>query len=330
MTFSAFFTKAAAFLLSVIMTLVPYAGFEMPTLNTKYDDCLFNMEMVSDVHIEADYPFRTGFLKQALRSFASSKVKVNAVVSCGDLTNYADEPSLAKYYKTIEEYSPCPVITVAGNHDIGHAGDRNKTSISREEALQNVIKYYNDYSGRDLDVNYYATDIDGYRFIVLGDEVIDGGKWDGITMSEAQLEFLDTQLSQSAGRGKPVFVCCHWPIENMNGENTIWQGSGIERSIYDIPAILEKYENVFYISGHMHGGVRCVAVADMFNIPMAECVNGVTYISLPTFGIINMFGIPVSGTGAQLEVYSDKVVFRPKNYLTGKWYTNAAVEFSIK
>ena len=334
-------TKVLAFLLSIFVTLVPYGGLAECGIVAKEDDCLFNMEIISDIHIEANWPFRTGFLKQALRSFKNAKTPVDALVVPGDLTNYGDEASLAKFYNTIKEYSPCPVVAVAGNHDIGHVGDRNKTDITRDEARQNVIDYYNDYSGQNTENNYYAIEINGYKFITFGDEVNgyeikdgekvphEGGKWDGITMTEEELEFIDNELKNREDDSKPCFVVSHWALDGMNGEDMIWDGSGIDREQYDVQSILEKYKNVYYISGHMHGGVRAKAVGEKYNIPMAQKVNGVTYISLPSFGIVNMYGLTYSGTGAQLEVYEDKVLFRPKNYLTGTWYTNAEYSFEL-
>lgn len=331
MTFSVFMTKATAFLLSLFMTMVPYAGINAPTLKTAEDNCLLNVSMMSDVHVEDGGPFRQGMLKTALTRISKAPSKVDAVLFPGDLTNYADEPALSQFFDIIKSFSSLQCIPVAGNHDIGHAGDRDVTDISREEALANFIKYRNDYLGIDDDVNYYSMDVNGYKFIILGDEVIDGGHWDATSMTRAQLDFLDEQLAEGTAEGKPVFVCSHWAFDGINGEDMVWDGSGIEPEefAYQIKAIMEKYSNVFYISGHMHGGVRCTKVAEKYNIPMAEQVNGVTYLSLPSFGIVNWFGLTWSGTGAQLEVYADKVVFRPVNYLTGNWYENSAYTFEL-
>ncbi len=330
MTFAEFIYKAQAFLMALFLTLVPYKGVELPVIEAKEDNCLLNVSMISDTHIEADYPFRSGFLKQGLRTMSRAKTPVDAIVVAGDLTNYADEPSLARYFDLIREYAPAQVVTVAGNHDIGHAGDRDKTDITREEALANYIRYYNEYYGTEIESNYYSMDINGYKFICLGDEVIDGGHWDAISMTDAQLEFLDSELEEGTREGKPVFVVCHWPIDGINGENTIWNGdSGITEDEYPIKEILEKYENVFYISGHMHGGVRNDYVGEKYDMHMAEQVNGVTYLSLPCYGIINWYGITWSGLGAQMEVYENKVIFRPINYLTGNWYANSAYSFDL-
>jgi predicted phosphodiesterase len=329
MDFSEFIFKAQAFLMALFMTLIPYKGISMPVMDTKEDNCLLNMELISDTHIEADYPFRSGFIKQGFKRMSKSKAPVDGVVICGDLTNYADEPSLAKFYDIIGEYCPGQAVVVAGNHDIGHAGDRDVTDISREEALANIVKYHNEFYGDNCESNYYAIDINGYKFIVIGDEVVDGGHWDAISMTQAQLDFLDEQLALGTAEGKPVFVCCHWPLDGINGEDIIWDGSGIAEDEYPVKAILEKYSNVFYISGHMHGGIRNEYVGEKYEMPLAEQVNGVTYISLPTYGIINQYGITWSGLGAQMEVYDSKVILRPINYLTGNWYVNSEYTFEL-
>ena len=329
MSFEVFMDKAVAFIMSIILTLVPYAGIEMPGLSVKEEDCLLNIELISDTHVENNGFFRQGFLKQGFRTMSRSKSPIDAVVVTGDLTNYADEPALAQYFELCKEYSPAPVLSVAGNHDIGHAGDRDVTDISREQALANYIKYRNQYMGTDSDVNYCAFDIKGYKFIILGDEVVDGGHWDDISMTPEQLEFLDSQLAEGTKDGKPAFVCCHWPVDHRNGEDTIWDGSGISDDMYPVREILEKYDNVFYLSGHMHAGIKSTLVEEKYGLTNAEKVDKVTYLNLPTYGIVNMFGLTHSGTGAQLEVYKDKVIFRPVNYLTGNWYTNSAYVFGL-
>ena len=325
----AIFSNFLAFLMSAIITAFPYAGIKLPVIDTLDDDCRLTVEMISDTHLEEKELFRFSFLKTALFNIKNAKCGVDALVVAGDITNYGDEPTLAKYYKTINENSPVPVITVSGNHDIGHAGDRGVTDISREEALQNFINYRNAYLGTDYTVNYYSTELNGYKFIIIGDEVIDGGHWDAISMTDEQLAFLDSELNEGTKDGKPVFVLCHYPISGINGEETIWPDCGITAEEYPLQSILEKYKNVYWISGHMHAGFKAQAVEDIYGLSNAETVNGVTYLNLPTFGIVNMFGSPWSGTGAQLEVYDDEVVFRPRNFITNKWYVNAEYHFEI-
>ena len=331
----AIFSNFTAFIMAIVLTLIPYKGISLPVIDTLEEDCNLTVEMISDTHLEASEYFRQLFLVCGLKNLQNAQCDIDAVLVDGDLTNYADDASTAKYFEIVKKYSPAQVISVAGNHDIGHAGDRDKTDMTREEAYANYLKYRNEATGRNDTTNYYSTEINGYKFIILGDEVIDGGHWDAVSMSDEQLAFLDSELAEGTKDGKPVFVCCHWPLYDTNGEQTVWPDSGIpttavdEEDGYDIAQILEKYSNVFWISGHMHSGVKADAVEELYGLSSAEQINGVTYLNLPTFGIVNSFGLPQSGTGAQLEVYDDEVVFRPRNFLTNNWYENAEYHFEL-
>lgn len=316
-----------AFVMALVMTAFPYAGIKAPVINTTKDDCKLLVEMISDTHLEEKELFRQWFLKRGLKNLEKADVDIDAVVVAGDLTNYADEPSLAKYYEIIKKYSPAPVVSVAGNHDINHAGDRNVTNISREEAKANFIRYNNEYMGTDHEDNYYSTEIKGYKFIVLGDIVYNGGNWDSATLGDEQIAFLDRELASADG--KPVFVCCHWPMDGMNGQDTIWPGSGILLDVNPIKEVLEKYDNVFYVSGHMHSGIKSLAVDEKYDLASVEKSNGVTYINLPTYGIVNIFGITWSATGMQVEVYDDEVVIRPRNFMTNKWFANSEYHIEL-
>ena len=325
----AIFSNFLAFLMATLLTAFPYKGIELPVIGTAKDDCRMVAELFSDTHIEAKEFARQAFMKAGLKNLSRAKTSVDAVVVAGDLTNYADEPSLSKYYEILEKYSPVKAVSAAGNHDIGHAGDRDVTDISREEAKANFIRYNNEYLGINAQDNYYSYEVNGYKFIVLGDECLDGGHWDAMDIGPEQMAFLDRELAEGTADGRPVFVVCHWPVDGINGEATIWPGSGIELDRNDVKSVMEQYQNVFYISGHMHAGIKSTAVDEYFDLATVETVNGVTYVNLPTYGLVNMFGDPVSGTGVQLEVYDDAVVLRPRNFITNAWYTNAVYTVTL-
>ena len=350
----AIFSNLGAFLMAIIMTFIPSFNISLPGLKAKEEGCNLNLAMFSDVHIEKNELFRQAFLKTALKKGEKSD-DVDAFVMAGDITNYADEASLAKYYELITDCTDKPVVTAAGNHDIGHVGDRDKTDITKYEALANVIKYQTAYKEakslknyKTEGSNYYSCEINGYKFIVMGDEV-DGftvdndgketaqinGHWDGITMTHKQIDFIDRELAEGTKENKPCFIVSHWPICGTDSEDTVWPGSGIDQNEYDLVSVMEKYKNVVYISGHMHSGVKSKLVEKAFGITSAEKKaftqggNEVIYFSLPTLGIINVFGLLHSGTGATLEVYDDHIIWRPINYITGNWYENAEYTFSL-
>ncbi len=325
--FQSIMSNFGTFLMAIILTVLPYEGLELPLIYNQEDDCLMTVELISDTHVEEKELIRQLMLTSSLTNLRFARDEVNAVVVAGDITNYADEPALAKYYDILEKYSPVPVITAAGNHDIGHVGDRDVTNITREEAKANFIRYNNEYMGMQNTENYYTTEINGYKFIVLGDDVIDGGHWDAMDISPEQMAFLDSELASADG--EPVFVICHWAVDGKNGQEIVYPDSGIELVKNDIKSVMEKYENVFYISGHIHGGIKSTLAADLAGFSNVEQENGVTYVSLPTFGIINSFGYPWSGTGIQMEVYEDEVIFRPRNMVTNAWFTNSVYTIDL-
>lgn len=326
--FQSIMANFMTFIMAIILTVVPYKGVELPIIDTARDNCNLTAELISDVHIEQYDVFRKVFLTVGLSNLKHAQADVDAVVIAGDLTNYADEISLASYYDILKRYSHAPVISAAGNHDIGHVGDRDVTDITREEAKANFIRYNNEYLGTAVTENYYSYEVNGYKFIVLGDDVIDGGHWDAMDMSDEQLAFLDEELASA--NGEPVFVVCHWPVDGMNGQDIIYPDSSIELENNDIKTIMEKYPNVFYISGHIHGGIKSTAAAEFCEMSNVEQLNGVTYVSLPTYGIVNSFGYPWSATGIQMEVYDDQVIFRPRNFVTNAWFTNAVFTVDVK
>lgn len=325
--FQSIMSNFPAFIMAILLTVLPYAGFELPVIDNAEEDCLMTVELMSDVHIEEKEIVRQMFMISAFKNFKHAKAQIDAVVIAGDLTNYADEPSLAKYYDILDKYSTVPVITAAGNHDIGHVGDRDVTDISREEAKANFIRYNNEFMGMSNTENYYSYEVNGYKFIVLGDDVIDGGHWDAMDISAEQMAFLDTELASA--NGEPVFVVCHWPVDGKNGQAIVYPDGEIDIEKNDVKSVMEKYQNVFYISGHIHGGIKSTLAADFCDFANVEQENGVTYVSLPTYGIVNSFGYPWSGTGMQMEVYEDHIIFRPRNFITNAWFTNAVYSIDL-
>jgi hypothetical protein len=65
-------------------------------------------------------------------------------------------------------------------------------------------------------------------------------------------------------------VCCHWPVDGKNGQEIVYPDGEIELDKNDIKSVMEKYENVFYISGHIHGGIKSTAAADICEFANVE------------------------------------------------------------
>lgn len=301
-------TQIISFLLALIMTFVPFVGREAK----EPDEALLNVSIISDTHLDARYPLGKWNLQTGLRDM--NNFDNDAVVVVGDLTNYGDEASVKYFYDIMKDTCDAEQwVVAAGNHEIGHPEE-----FTNEEARQNFIKYHNEYTGQGIENAYYSVDVDGYTFIVLVDQSEDN--WDSCDIYEDQVAFLDAELARGTAEGKPVFVICHVPVEGANGQDIIYEDGGLDEYSDVVKSTLEKYENVFFISGHVHTGINGYLSKELFDVSCVETENGVTYVNLPTYGIVNRYGIPWNGMGFQMEVYEEEVIFRARKFNTSRWY----------
>ena len=311
-------SKLSAFIMALVCTLVPLVNYDVESK----EDILLNVAMISDVHIDARLPLGKLMLATGLADIKKNATANDALLVAGDLTNYGDEESVEDFYEIVAEAEPARELIIApGNHDIGHV-----EKYSNEEARRWLIRHNNEFTAVENEKIYFTKDVNGYTFIILCDESEDN--WDGFDIYQEQLDFLDANLAAATADGKPAFVVCHWPIENTNGQLTIYKDGGIEEPFASqMKEILEKYSNVFFISGHMHKGISGNNFQDIFGFSSVETINGVTYVNLPSYGIANRYGIPWNGIGMQMEVYENEVVFRPRRYLSSTWY--AIIEYRV-
>lgn len=305
-------SKITAFLMSVILTIMPWYNY-----SPKSEDILLNVALISDTHVDARLPLGKFLVKKAFEDISENPIRNDAVVVSGDLTNYGDEKSIVTFFEILTKNSNAESSIIAmGNHDIGHVSDLGFTNAQAKEWF---LKHHNNYLGTNFTKNYYSYDVKGYKFIVLCDDSIDN--WDEFEIDDDQLRFLDAELKKASKSGLPSFVVCHEPVVGVNGQQKVWKDGAMNSESSDkVKAILEKYKNVFYISGHMHEGINGELTKKISGISCVETINGVNYISLPSYTLVNRNGFPWNGLGMQMEVYSDCVVFRARSYLTSKWY----------
>lgn len=307
----ALITKLVSFMTALVCTIVPFVGYSAE----RPDDIQLNVAMISDTHIDERLPLGQLMLASGLEDMSRNQTPNDAVLIAGDMTNYGNIEAVEVFYNVMKKHSPYAQWVIApGNHDIGHVED-----FTHDEARQWLIDLYNGYTGEETDKIYYSKDIKGYTFIVLCDESEDN--WDSCDIYDEQIAFLDSELQRATAEGKPAFVVCHWPVEGTNGQPIIYEDSGLDGEYSQkVQATLEKYENVFFISGHMHAGINGRLVKEAFGFSCVETINGVTYVNLPTYDLVNRYGIPWNGMGMQMEVYENEVVFRARRYLVSRWY----------
>ncbi|MBR5409153.1 MAG: metallophosphoesterase [Clostridia bacterium] len=260
----------------------------------------------SDTHA-SDYLYsRNKNIRAAVTDLAAAK-GVDALVIDGDLT---ENGKLSEYRWLADELSRLNnvphVLPATGNHDI-----RLRNFNTTVETFSSFCETVN--PALKLDKLYYSYVVNGYTFIVLGStETV----FEEAAISDGEFSFLDAALAKGTSDGKPVFVFLHQPLKNGHGLPDSWGsplpyagsvGKDSERLSY----ILNKYENVFLITGHLHSGL---GDANFEEVGKVHCLN------LPSIGIVSKDGgFEAAGCGYVMEVTGSAVTFRARDFASGRY-----------
>jgi len=257
----------------------------------------------SDVHVDIyqlpDYINRMTSLRLALGDIANSAQTDDALVLLGDTLdeNQIEENLFFYLYMMLFQKLPREnTLMAVGNHETYYTHDYHKD-------VGKFLRNYSWYTGETHDKSYFAKDINGYRYIVLGTQSTVSDEGD---LTPAQNAWLDAQLAEATQNGKPVFVFNHQPFPNTHGY--YYEPQGVIGEQYQaIYNTLAKYDNIFFFSGHLHWGWN--ASRSFQTTP-----EGVHLLNLPSFG-----KELDQGQGVQVEVYNDRVLLRARNFARGAW-----------
>ncbi len=273
-----------------------------------------SMAIIADTHLPNRESAEKN-LKNTFLDLANSKEKFDAFLMAGDIADYGTDNEYERFFRVLDDQKVVSNILVTlGNHDARMFFKKNEKIIIKKTA---------EYLGIKNNKIYYSYDINGYTFIVLCTEkrVLEKAY-----ISKQQIEFLDKELARGTKQGKPVFVMCHQPFAETHGLPEVWKTGDMGEQNDEVRAVMEKYRNVFFINGHLHGGVF-PQIAETINEE-----NGVYSISIPGYRKENNFGITDAGVGYYCEVYDEKVVFKARNFLKGESVTGdyTRLEYKIK
>lgn len=296
----------------------------MSKIKTLYESPLLTAAIVSDTHIDIKHPIPKvpmHFLRCALDDSENALRETDVFLTIGDTTSRGNRVNWDLTRKCFNGKHPAKnIIFTIGNHDCWNDDGYDAA----------VLEYYaaqTDICGKTYGSPYFSDSVNGYKFIFMGNEAESGC---GAVISERQIEWLRCELEDGAKDGKPVFVFCHQSINQKHGLPRtwdriekpglpVWEG-GIGDSSDTVLALLKEYKNVYYFSGHSHMGFAGTRTAQTEGYSSFESDGGVEFINLPSTACGNHHGEDNSmGCGVQLEVYSDKVVIRPRNYALGKF-----------
>ncbi len=305
------FIRMMSFITSIVMAImtmfgtVPAPSTDDPISPVDNDNIQAEFTIVSDTHVN-DLDARADlYYKNVITDISNAAYKPDAFVSLGDNTESGMNDEWDYFYYYLKEMKPASdYVITSGNHDI-----RGRL---HSQVVKVFTENYNSLTGRNINELFYSVNIKGYTFIVIGSEKESLEK---AYLSDKQLKWIDETMAEATKDGKPVFVCCHYPLRNTHGLPQIWNSpykdSGyIGEQSEALQAILEKYKNVFFLTGHLHTGLGQYTYEEVGSVHSVNCPS--------TGNKENADGTNSErGVGLVMEVYDDHVLFRARNYVKG-------------
>jgi 3',5'-cyclic AMP phosphodiesterase CpdA len=205
----------------------------------KADDVQLKAVLISDIHADADFTRdRCNDLRRIMLSIGSDHNDADTLVMAGDLTNSGDLREYINLNTFLHVYSHIgDRVPELGNHDSWHHSDDPDFATA-----ERYFKAFCAWNGVMTDKVYYTKQVNGFTFIVTGVEDCD---FKNPYHSDAQLDWLEQQLHDAVGQGRPVFVICHKPVECLGDA-----AERMERILTDAAASADA--PIVYISGHNH------------------------------------------------------------------------------
>lgn len=294
--------------------LISGPSTETPAEFQDAEECRMSFVALADTHVR-DTKINNFYLESGLQDMANAKDGFDALVIAGDLSEFGDSYSYNVLWEKLEasSFADKPVLLATGNHDI-RFNFRRQTAMIMDKAAE--------YLDIVIEKPYYSYDVDGYTFVVLGS---DEWQLEKAVISDEQLAFLDKELSRGTKNGKPVFVICHQSLSNTHGLPEVWENGDLGEDSAAVLDVLTKYENVFYLNGHLHDGIY------ENSLEVLDEEKGVYSINLPAYGRENDYGAFLqSGLGAYVEVYDDRVVFTARDFCAGENLEGMTYTFELK
>lgn len=280
------------------------------------DDANMTVVLWGDPQVSDYMADRHQYTKNASIDLSNAQGTFDALVVAGDIAENGKgaEYQLTLDYLEVAEDKIDNHIMAVGNHDV-----RMKIYSSTVKTFDEFCNAANDtfadnakfYADGKLSYTY---DVNGYTFIVLN---TDRTEFEESYFSDECLAWFDVELQKATAEGKPVFVVLHQPLKDTHQVQIAWNSpddnAGTVGAQSDaLQATMNKYNNVFLITGHLHMGF-----SKEWSI---HAIDNFTGVNLPGIGPNNADGdYNESGTGYIMEVYNDKVVFVARDFNLGKY-----------
>ncbi len=284
-----------------------------PVIYQDRENLRLSFACIADTHL----PNRESASANLMNVFVDAEksgAEYDALLMAGDIADYGFKSEYNRFFSVLDSQKVISnLLLTIGNHDARAIFKRNSKIV-----MDKVEEYLGIKTNGKT---YYSYDIKGYTFIVLCTEkrVLEKA-----SLTKEQINFLDRELERATKDGKPAFVMCHQAFKNTHGLPEVWKTGDMGNESDEVRAVMEKYKNVFFINGHLHGGI----FEKTFEVLNEE--NNVYSLSVPGYRKENNFGITDCGTGYYGEVYDDRVVFTARKFISGEYVEGDYTKFEIK
>ncbi len=284
-----------------------------PVIYQDKDNLRLSFACIADTHLP-NRESASANLRNLFLDAEKSGASYDALLVAGDIADYGFRSEYKRFFSVLDNQKVFPkMLLTIGNHDARAIFKRNAKIV-----MDKVDKYLGISSKGKT---YYSCDIKGYTFIVLCTEkrVLEKA-----SLTKEQIDFLDRELARGTKDGKPVFVMCHQAFKDTHGLPEVWKTGDMGKESDDVRAVMEKHKNVFFINGHLHGGI----FEKTFEVLNKD--NNVFSLSVPGYRKENNFGITDCGTGYYAEVYDNKVVFTARKFISGEYVEGDYTKFELE
>ena len=338
------FQEIAALLLSFVML---FGGVTTPAkgdlLRNFADDVNIDFMLTGDTQVCDYMPEREANLISFAEDMNNSDIDLDAFLIVGDIAENGMQEEYDRITSHIAGWNVENYIMCTGNHDI-----RLRDFEQSRDRFLNFMNGLNSEENAKDNV-YFKYEVNGYTFLSIASDEM---RFEEASFSSAQLQWLNIELKNATAEGKPVFVLCHQSLAESHGLPNTWGSANsnagdeslptyerkddydftgsIGEQSNDIYDIISKYENVFFLTGHLHTGFG------KYTYQTISEENNVQGINVPSVGIDNKDGVYNNpGTGLFVEVTDDQVIFYARDFRNGKFlstddWSKAVMAFDVK
>lgn len=282
------------------ITLDKYGNLRVKSIisNSTSNGILYKFGLLSDTHVDGDgtdTAYSISDLNNAIQFFNNENCKF--IANCGDVTeNGRTEDYTA--LKSCLSTSTIPHYCVRGNHDLTD-GYPEATGCADDYTIT---------QNNDL-------------FIFLSPSASNG------TLSDDKLNWLENLLTTNTD--KRIFFIYHFFFNNTAGNACNLDNGGLpsnNSSVIRLKAMIESYSNLIFCNGHSHLRFNLQDLDPNANYYHEE--GKCYYVHVPSAsrprddngsgGTTNIYG---GSEGYLVEVYADKVVFKPIDFIANEYLT---------